>query len=382
MTINIFRFVQPFHKFLLHICQMFEKLKQHWKVNGLNLILIITTFALGGSLCGYAGRKLLALTNMDKGFLWVLLYILLVTLLWPVAVLLVSIPLGQFSFFKKYIGKVLRRFRPPPSPPKGEEMEKIRSEKVQPHLSSPSGREMEKIGAENKTSSPTLLLQEKGEAKNVAESGSNDKYSNVAIFASGGGSNAEHIINSSPAPLQKEKSEGENTAKNSTKAANYKVALIVCNKPGAGVLEVAAKAGIPSLLIEKESFFNGDNYLPELKKHNIDFIVLAGFLWKVPEALVRAYTKKIINIHPALLPKYGGNGMYGHHVHQAVIANKEKQSGITIHYVDELYDHGEIIFQAVCAVEENDTAETLAKKVQALEHEHYARVIGGVVVSG
>jgi phosphoribosylglycinamide formyltransferase 1 len=145
---------------------------------------------------------------------------------------------------------------------------------------------------------------------------------------------------------------------------------------------VAAKAGIPSLLIEKESFFNGDNYLPELKKHNIDFIVLAGFLWKVPEALVRAYTKKIINIHPALLPKYGGNGMYGHHVHQAVIANKEKQSGITIHYVDELYDHGEIIFQAVCAVEENDTAETLAKKVQALEHEHYARVIGGVVVSG
>jgi formyltetrahydrofolate-dependent phosphoribosylglycinamide formyltransferase len=337
---------------------MFEKLKQHWKVNGLNLILIITTFALGGSLCGYAGRKLLALTNLDKGVVWVVLYIILITLLWPAAVLLVSVPLGQFSFFKKYIGKVFRRFTTSPPAP----LQKERGE------------------AENKTSSPALLLKEKGEAKNTAENGANDKAINVAIFASGGGSNAEQIISSSPAPLQKEKGEAENTAKSAANGSNYKVALIVCNKSGAGVLEVAAKAGIPSLLIEKERFFNGDNYLPELKKHNIDFIVLAGFLWKVPEALIRAYPKKIINIHPALLPKYGGTGMYGRHVHEAVISNKEKQSGITIHYVDELYDHGEIIFQAACAVEENDTAETLAKKVHALEHEHYARVIGSVVV--
>jgi formyltetrahydrofolate-dependent phosphoribosylglycinamide formyltransferase len=295
---------------------MFEKLKQRWKVNGLNLILIITTFALGGSLCGYTGRKLLALTGLDKGFLWVLLYILLVTLLWPVAVLLVSIPLGQFSFFRKYIGKVFRRFTSPPAP----------------------------------------LQRKRGEAENIVKSGANAKPINVAIFASGGGSNAQQIINY-------------------FSSSSVKIALIVCNKPGAGVLQVAAKTGISSLLIEKQRFFNGDHYLPELKQRNIDFIVLAGFLWKLPEALIKAYPKKIINIHPALLPKYGGNGMYGRHVHQAVIANKEKQSGITIHYVDELYDHGEIIFQAVCAVDDNDTAETLAKKVQALEHAHYGRVI-------
>jgi formyltetrahydrofolate-dependent phosphoribosylglycinamide formyltransferase len=302
---------------------MFEKLKQRWKVNDLNLILIITTFALGGSLCGYAGRKLLALTGLDKGIVWVVLYILLITLLWPAAVLLVSIPLGQFAFFKKYIGKVFRRFKP--------------------RLSSPEGREMEKTLAEN-----------------IVKSGANAKTINVAIFASGGGSNAQQIINyfsSSP----------------------VKIALIVCNKPGAGVLQVAAKAGIPSLLIEKQQFFDGDNYLPQLQQNHIDFIVLAGFLWKVPDALIRAYPKTIINIHPALLPKYGGNGMYGRHVHEAVIANKEKQSGITIHYVDEQYDHGEIIFQAACAVYDNDTAETLAKKVQALEHEYYGKVIAETV---
>jgi formyltetrahydrofolate-dependent phosphoribosylglycinamide formyltransferase len=325
---------------------MFEKLKQRWKVNALNLILIITTFAFGGSLCGYAGRKLLALTGLDKGVVWVVLYILLITLLWPVAVLLVSIPLGQFLFFKKYIGKVFRRFKP--------------------HLSSPpaGGREMEKIGAEilaiSKTSPPSLLQGERGEAENTIKNGANAKPINVAIFASGGGSNAQQIINY-------------------FSSSSIKIALVVCNKPGAGVLQVAAKAGIPFLLIEKQQFFEGDHYLPELKQRNIDFIVLAGFLLKVPDALIKAYPKKIINIHPALLPKYGGNGMYGRHVHQAVIANKEKQSGITIHYVDEQYDHGEIIFQAACAVDDNDTAETLAKKVQVLEHEYYGKVIAETV---
>jgi formyltetrahydrofolate-dependent phosphoribosylglycinamide formyltransferase len=325
---------------------MFEKLKQRWKVNGLNLILIIITFAFGGSLCGYAGRKLLALTDLDKGVVWVVLYILLITLLWPVAVLLVSIPLGQFAFFKRYIGKVFRRFKP--------------------HLSSPPAgvREMEKIGAEvlaiSKTSPPSPLQGERGEAENIVKSGANTKTINVAIFASGGGSNAEQIINY-------------------FSSSSIKIALVVCNKPAAGVLQVAAKAGIPCLLIEKQQFFDGDNYLPQLQQHHIDFIVLAGFLWKVPDALIRAYPKKIINIHPALLPKYGGNGMYGRHVHEAVIANKEKQSGITIHYVDELYDHGEIIFQAACAVDDNDTAETLAKKVQVLEHEYYGKVIAETV---
>lgn len=289
---------------------MFEKLKQHWKVNGLSLILIITTFALGGSLCGYAGRKLMYFTTIDKGALWVVLYILLVTLLWPLSVLLVSIPLGQFNFFIKYIGKIVKRF-------------------------STSGQK-----------------QEKGKSGIT-----DDKVINIAIFASGAGSNAAQII------------------QHFSSSAKIKIALIVCNKPGAGVLNIAANAGIPSLLIEKEQFFKGDSYLPELQKHAIDFIVLAGFLWKIPERLIKAYPKKIINIHPALLPQYGGKGMFGQHVHEAVINNKETESGITIHYVDELYDHGAVIFQAKCIVDENDSADSLAKKIHLLEHKHYPKVI-------
>jgi formyltetrahydrofolate-dependent phosphoribosylglycinamide formyltransferase len=282
---------------------MFEKLKQHWKVNGLSLILIITTFALGGSLCGYAGRKLMALTAIDKGALWVVLYILLVTLLWPFSVLLVSIPLGQFNFFKKYISKILRRF-----------------------------------SSTKKNNADQFVI-------------------NIAIFASGAGSNAAQII------------------QHFSSSSTIKIVLIVCNKPGAGVLNVAANAGIPSLLIEKEQFFKGDSYLPELQKNAIDFIVLAGFLWKIPETLIKAYPKKIINIHPALLPKYGGKGMFGQHVHEAVINNKETESGITIHYVDELYDNGAVIFQAKCSIDENDTPDSLAKKIHLLEHAHYPKVI-------
>ena len=293
---------------------MFDKLKERWKVNGLNLLLIITTFALGGSLCGYAGRKLLAVTNIDKGALWVILYILLVTLLWPLAVILVSIPLGQFLFFKKYLSKVFKRFR---------------------------GKEIEN-------------------ATVVSNAVISDPVINIAIFASGAGSNAAQIIKN---------------ASHST----YTVALIVCNKPGAGVLSVAANAGIPSLLIEKELFFKHDTYLSALKKHQIDFIVLAGFLWKVPTSLIVAYPQKIINIHPALLPKYGGKGMFGHFVHEAVVANKETQSGITIHYVDEIYDHGAVIFQATCSVNEIDTPQTLAQKIHVLEHEHYPKIIASLL---
>lgn len=290
---------------------MFDKLKQRWKVNGLNLVLIITTFAIGGSLCGYTGRKLLALTDIDKGALWIVIYIILITILWPMAVLLVSIPLGQFGFFKRYIGKIFKRFS------------------------------SKKAAALNTTGNNTVI--------------------NLAIFASGAGSNAQQIINyfkGSP---------------------NINIALVVCNKPGAGVLDIAEKAGIKTLLIEKEPFFNGHRYLPQLAAHHIDFIILAGFLWKIPVELIAAYPKKIINIHPALLPKYGGKGMYGHYVHEAVIANKEKQSGITIHYVDELYDHGAVIFQATCELNENDNSDTLAKKVHVLEHLHYPKVIDGIL---
>ena len=183
----------------------------------------------------------------------------------------------------------------------------------------------------------------------------------IAIFSSGAGSNAKKIIDHL---RSKEKS-------NSTPV----VSLVVCNKPEAGVLKIAADNNIPVLLIEKEKFFRGNAYIDELKAANIDFIVLAGFLWKIPDALIKAFRGKMINIHPALLPKYGGKGMYGSFVHEAVIANKEKESGISIHYVDEVYDHGQIILQATCLVSEDDTPETLAKKVQVLEHRHFPAAV-------
>lgn len=285
---------------------MLEKLKQRWGVNGINLLLIITTFALGGSLCGYGGRKLLLFAGLEKGALWIILYILLITLLWPVCVLLISIPLGQFKFFSRYISRIWG-----------------------------------KIGGKS--------------TKN------DQKATQIAIFASGAGSNASQIINYFK----------------SSDSAN--IALIVCNKPGAGVIDIAAKAGIPVLLIEKERFTVGDNYLAELKLHQVNFIVLAGFLWKIPPGLVQAYPKKIVNIHPALLPQYGGKGMYGHHVHEAVIAAGEKQSGISIHYVDEIYDHGAIIFQATCDINADDTPGTLAQKIHVLEHANYPAVIEGLI---
>ena len=184
----------------------------------------------------------------------------------------------------------------------------------------------------------------------------------IAIFSSGTGSNAKKIIDYL-------------TSLNRKGIPAAIVSLIVCNKPGAGVLEIASENNIPALLIEKEKFFRGNAYIDELKAADIDFIVLAGFLWKIPVALIKAFHGKMINIHPALLPKYGGKGMYGNFVHEAVIANKEKESGITIHYVDEVYDHGQIILQATCPVETGETPESLAKKVQVLEHRHFPAAV-------
>lgn len=182
----------------------------------------------------------------------------------------------------------------------------------------------------------------------------------IAIFASGAGSNATKII--------------EHFA-DKNNDATVTVALIVCNKHDAGVLKVAAANQIPTLVIDKEKFFRGNAYIDELNAANIDFIVLAGFLWKIPATLIKAFHGKMINIHPALLPKYGGKGMYGQFVHEAVITNKDKESGITIHYVDEVYDHGQIILQATCLVGDDDNAETLANKVQALEHRHFPAAV-------
>jgi phosphoribosylglycinamide formyltransferase-1 len=183
----------------------------------------------------------------------------------------------------------------------------------------------------------------------------------IAIFASGAGSNAAKIIDYFRSH------------------SNIKISLIVCNKPGAGVLDIARREAIPTLLIEKEAFFRGAAYLDELRENKIDFIVLAGFLWKIPVALVKAWPGKIINIHPALLPRHGGKGMYGRYVHEAVVEAKETETGITIHYVDEFYDHGNVIFQERVAVTPDDTPETVAQKVHRLEHEHFPRIIEAVV---
>ena len=288
---------------------MFERLQQKWKVSGWQLLFILFTFAIGGSLTGYAGKKIMNVLSIHQDWLWTIVYILLIILLWPLMVLVVSVPFGQFRFFIKYVQKI------------GARMGITRSE----------------------------VRGQRSEIK-------------IAIFASGAGSNAQKIID------------------HFRHSNEIKVALIVCNKPEAGVLKIAAKEDIPVLLIEKEKFFRGNAYIDELKEnksdsYRIDFIVLAGFLWKLPVALLKAYSHKIINIHPALLPKYGGKGMYGSKVHEAVLANKEKESGISIHYVDEIYDHGKIIFQAKCSVLENDTADSLAQRIHALEHEHYPKVI-------
>ena len=185
----------------------------------------------------------------------------------------------------------------------------------------------------------------------------------IAIFSSGQGTNAREIIRYF------------HKTDHLVMKRRVEISLIVCNKPGAGVVDIASDFGIPVLLIEKEKFFRGSHYLEEFKDKNISFIVLAGFLWKIPDELIHAYRDRILNIHPALLPNYGGKGMYGQVVHEAVVAAREKQSGISIHYVDEQYDHGKIFFQARLNLAPEETAESLAEKIHALEHKHYPEQI-------
>lgn len=180
---------------------------------------------------------------------------------------------------------------------------------------------------------------------------------NIAIFASGSGSNAENII------------------RYFQKSGSAQVSLVLSNKSDAYVLERAHRLGVPCNVFPKEDWIAGDEILAVLQEARIDFIVLAGFLFRVPDLLLHAYPYKIINIHPALLPKYGGKGMYGDRVHQAVVAAGEKESGITIHYINEHYDEGAIIFQASCPVLPSDTPDEVAAKVHALEYAHYPHVI-------
>lgn len=183
----------------------------------------------------------------------------------------------------------------------------------------------------------------------------------IAIFASGSGSNAENII---------KYFQENNTGK---------VDLILSNKADAFVHQRAKNLNIESVSFSKDDLANSDKVVELLKNRGIDFIVLAGFLLKIPANLLQAYPNHIINIHPALLPKYGGKGMYGDNVHKAVIASGDKESGITIHYVNENYDEGNIIFQAKCAVDENDTYEDVAKKVHTLEYMHFPVVIENIL---
>ena len=183
----------------------------------------------------------------------------------------------------------------------------------------------------------------------------------LTIFASGGGSNAEEIIEYF----------------SNTDIAH--VNLILSNKPDAYVLTRALNHNIPHQVISKEDFQNEKTLITLLRDHKTDYIILAGFLWLIPPFLIKNYPKRIINIHPSILPKYGGKGMYGNRVHQAVFDNNERVSGMTIHYVDEAYDEGQIIHQSEVALDSMDTPDVIAKKVLALEHAHYAKVIEQVI---
>jgi phosphoribosylglycinamide formyltransferase 1 len=189
----------------------------------------------------------------------------------------------------------------------------------------------------------------------------NFKNTNIAILASGNGSNAQRII------------EYFSTEK------HIHFPVIITNKADAYVRNRAAQLNIPSVYLSKTEISQTDALLQLLKDNKIDWIILAGFLLLIPQQIIQAYSNRIINIHPALLPKYGGKGMYGMHVHEAVIANKETESGISIHYVNEYYDEGNIIFQAKCKIAENDTAEDLAHKIHLLEYEYFPKVIEDII---
>lgn len=187
------------------------------------------------------------------------------------------------------------------------------------------------------------------------------RMNKIAIFASGSGSNAENIS----AYFRNDK--------------DVEITLIVSNKKDAFVHERAKKLGIESVTFPKNEFETTDNVINLLKNKGIDFIVLAGFLLKVPQNILDAYPHRIVNIHPALLPKFGGRGMYGDNVHKAVVAAGETESGITIHYINENYDEGDIIFQAKCEVLPGDTYEDVAKKVHTLEYTHFPVILENIL---
>ena len=184
----------------------------------------------------------------------------------------------------------------------------------------------------------------------------------LAVFASGNGSNAEKIF---------EYFKGRD---------NVEVTLLLTNNPNARVIDRAKQYNVPVEVFNRKRFYDTDEITEMLLSHQIDLVVLAGFMWLVPPSLIKAFPNKILNIHPALLPKFGGKGMYGDFVHKAVVEAKEKESGITIHFVNENYDEGQVIFQEKCAVESDDTPETLAGKIHLLEHRFYPQVIENILL--
>jgi formyltetrahydrofolate hydrolase len=232
---------------------MLDRIRKKWDVNGWRFVLILITFAVGGSLSGYLGKRFMSFLEVEQPVTYLIIYILIVTCIWPFMVLAVSIPFGQLVFFRKYLNNLWKKLFRKRSV--GDKIHKTR----------------------------------------------------IAIFASGTGSNAKKII------------KYFNTSSSGGKANKSEVALIVCNNPEAGVLNIAKQMNVPFLIINKQKFFNEDGYLPELRRKDIHLIVLAGFLWKIPKTIIDAFPRSIINIHPALLPKYGGRGMYGSKVHKAVI---------------------------------------------------------------
>jgi phosphoribosylglycinamide formyltransferase-1 len=179
----------------------------------------------------------------------------------------------------------------------------------------------------------------------------------IAIFASGSGSNAQKIM------------------EHFKRSADAEVVLVLTNNPQAYVLQRADNFEIPSHIFSRQEFYETDEVIRILKNLQVDLVVLAGFLWLVPQSLLSALPNKIINLHPALLPKYGGKGMYGDNVHQAVLANKEEESGITIHFVNEQFDEGEIIHQSKFRIDADDNLEMVKFKGQQLEHQHFPKVI-------
>ena len=185
----------------------------------------------------------------------------------------------------------------------------------------------------------------------------------IVVFASGSGSNAENII------------------RYFQDSGTAEVVSVMSNKPSAKVLDRAQKLNVTALYFDREAFYNTNDVLHILEDTNPDLIVLAGFLWLFPSSILEKFPNKVINLHPALLPKFGGKGMFGNNVHQAVLKNKEKETGITIHYVNEKYDDGQIIFQKAFPISSEETITSLTEKIHELEHRHFPKVIENLLES-